>query len=159
MSGMDYKDLSQKELSLFRNQKMGFVFQFHYLISELTCLENVILPTKKEKDDPSRISYAHELLERFDLKEKLHRLPKELSGGEQQRVAIARSLIMKPKYLFTDEPTGSLDSINGRMVLDILMSVNKELKTTIIMVTHDKEYASLASRQVQLQDGKIILDD
>ncbi|MEI6241979.1 MAG: ATP-binding cassette domain-containing protein, partial [Chlamydiota bacterium] len=95
-------------------------------------------------------------LEQFGLKDKMHRYPRQLSGGEQQRVAIARSLVMQPKYLFADELTGALDSVNGEMVMKILLESNVTLKTTIILVTHDPHFASLAKKKVQLVDGKII---
>ena len=148
--------MSKEEIYAFRNKHMGFVFQFHYLIAELSALENVLLPCLKDKTTDQHLTFAKELLDRFDLKNKYDRLPSQLSGGEQQRVAIARALIMKPRYLFADEPTGSLDSINGRIVMEILKNANKDYKTTIIMVTHDFDYASIADRKILLQDGKII---
>jgi putative ABC transport system ATP-binding protein/lipoprotein-releasing system ATP-binding protein len=135
---------------------MGFVFQFHYLIAELSALENVLLPTRKTAQEVQRTPYAKRLLEQFGLGGKLQRLPRELSGGEQQRVAIARALVMEPKYLFADEPTGNLDSVNGETVIDIIRQTNQHLGTTVIMVTHDTHYASLAGRQIQLADGQLV---
>ena len=105
--------MKKDDLYRFRNENMGFVFQFHYLISELTAWQNVLLPAKKYDLEHERIDHAKKLLVDFGLDGKFDRLPRELSGGEQQRVSIARALVMEPKYIFADEPTGSLDTING----------------------------------------------
>ena len=155
ISGKDLQKISSDELYLFRNQHMGFVFQFHYLIAELTSVENVLMPTVKLQQKEKRRPSAESLLEQFGLKDKMQRLPRQLSGGEQQRVAIARSLIMEPQYLFADEPTGSLDSINGDIVMKIFTDVNRQKKTTVILVTHEPDFAKLAQRQILLKDGKI----
>ena len=155
ISGKDLQKISSDELYLFRNQHMGFVFQFHYLIAELTSVENVLMPTVKLHQKEKRRPSAESLLEQFGLKDKMKRLPRQLSGGEQQRVAIARSLIMEPQYLFADEPTGSLDSINGDIVMKIFTDVNRQKKTTVILVTHEPDFAKLAQRQILLKDGKI----
>jgi putative ABC transport system ATP-binding protein/lipoprotein-releasing system ATP-binding protein len=146
---------SEKNLSYFRNRMLGFVFQFHYLISELTALENVLMPARKLRQDLQKKEFAMSLLSQFGLGDKMGRLPRQLSGGEQQRVAIARALTMKPKYLFADEPTGSLDSANGEAVMKIIRESNKALGTTIIMVTHDPDFANEAKRQIYLTDGRI----
>ena len=144
-----------EDLYRFRNQSMGFVFQFNYLIAELTAIENVLMPTRKFKEEIARRSAAESLLERCGLKDKLQRRPRELSGGEQQRVAVARSLVMEPKYLFADEPTGSLDTVNGDMVMNIIIDVNKNKNTSVILVTHDPDFAAEASRSIKLVDGMI----
>lgn len=149
-------ELSKNNLYKFRNLKMGFIFQFHYLLAELSALENVLMPARKTNQIDQKQEYAYQLLEQFGLKGKENRLPRQLSGGEQQRVAIARSLIMKPKYVFADEPTGALDSVNANIVIDIMTRVNKEHGTTVIMVTHDPGFAQLAKRKVQLVDGRIL---
>ncbi len=157
----DGKDLSQMkrvEKAHFRNEQIGFVFQFHYLIAELTVLENVLLPAKKYGKAAERTEFAKSILEKVGLAEKHQRLPRQLSGGEEQRVAIARALIMEPKYLFADEPTGSLDSVNGEVVMKMLELANVEKKMTIIMVTHEMDFAKRAQRQIQLADGKIMHD-
>ncbi len=151
--------IDQKELHRFRNQKMGFVFQFHHLLPELTALENVMMPTLKCPYDKNRKIFAHELLNEFGILDKADRLPSQLSGGEQQRVAIARALVMKPKFLFADEPTGNLDSANGQLVMNLFLRINKERATTIIYVTHDSLFAQMASRQIHLVDGKIVSKD
>lgn len=155
ISGKDLGKMESEELYRFRNQEMGFVFQFHYLIAELTVLENVLMPTMKLNRQAELKPYAESLLEQFGLKDKMHRFPRQLSGGEEQRAAIARALIMKPKYLFADEPTGSLDSINGEKVMEIIENANTKEKTTVVLVTHDTDFAKLAKKQIRLVDGKI----
>jgi ABC-type lipoprotein export system ATPase subunit len=149
------KGMSQKELHHFRNQKMGFVFQFHHLLPELSALENILMPSLKGPKDESRKEFALELLGEFGIKDKADSLPSQLSGGEQQRVAIARALVMKPRFLFADEPTGNLDSTNGNLVMNLFKRINKERGTTIIYVTHDQLFAQMASRQINLVDGLI----
>ena len=151
----EVKSLTQEELHQFRNEKMGFVFQFHYLLPELTALENVLMPTRKTGIFKEKTEYAKDLLNRFGLEKKFHSLPREMSGGEQQRVAIARALVMQPELLFADEPTGNLDTVNGNIVLDILSEINSFSKTTIVMVTHDPEFARKAKRQIHLVDGQV----
>lgn len=156
IDGHDIRGMNNEDLLRFRNEKMGFIFQFHYLVSELSALENVLLPTRKYHMEKKRREHAETLLKDFGLKEMLHRLPRQLSGGEQQRVAIARALVMEPAYLFADEPTGSLDSVNGDLVMGIIREANQRLKTTTIMVTHDPDFAASAERQIYLADGKIV---
>jgi len=145
-----------KKLHHFRNQNMGFVFQFHHLLPELTALENIMMPTLKTAFDPKRKEFAIELLNEFGIGDKAHSLPSQLSGGEQQRVAIARALVMKPKIIFADEPTGNLDSANGQLVMNLFKRINQELRTTIIYVTHDQMFAQMSSRQINLVDGMIV---
>jgi lipoprotein-releasing system ATP-binding protein len=155
IDGHDVKSLNANDLNKFRNEKMGFVFQFHYLIAELNALENMLLAARKFKREKERKPFAKELLNRFGLSDKAHRLPRELSGGEQQRVAIARALVMQPRYLFADEPTGSLDTVNGEIVMKILHETNEKDNTTVVMVTHDVDFARRAHRKVHLTDGRI----
>ncbi|PWU22061.1 MAG: ATP-binding protein [Bdellovibrio sp.] len=155
IDGQDLRSIPDEELYRFRNQHMGFVFQFHYLIAELTTLDNVLMPTLKFNSRDAKTAYAESLLEKVGLKEKMNRLPRQLSGGEQQRVAIARALVMEPKYLFADEPTGSLDTLNGDLVMKIIKEINVHQKTTVVMVTHDPDFANLADRQIRLADGKL----
>ncbi len=151
----ELRTLPQEKLHRFRNEKMGFVFQFHYLLPELTALDNVLMPVRKYHQTKNYLTKANDLLDTFGLQNQKNRLPRHLSGGEQQRVAIARSLILNPKYLFADEPTGNLDSHNGQKVMEILKKINTEEKTTIVFVTHDPGFASIATRQIHLVDGKI----
>jgi ABC-type lipoprotein export system ATPase subunit len=139
----------------FRNQKIGFVFQFHYLLPELSVLENVLLPPMKTQRQQEFRKRAIELLDVFGIADKINRFPGQLSGGEQQRVAIARSLIMKPRILYADEPTGNLDTYNGDLVMNLLRKINQEEKTTIILITHDPDFAKQAGRQIHLVDGNI----
>lgn len=153
--GRDLGQYSEKDIHQFRNQSMGFVFQFHYLLSELTALDNVLMPARKINQHLSKLDKAKDLLDKFDLEDKCHRFPKQLSGGEQQRVAIARALIMDPKYLFADEPTGNLDSQNAKVVMDILKEITRTQDTTVIYVTHDADFAKIADTRIFLKDGKI----
>lgn len=156
IDGNNLNQLSKEQLHRFRNENMGFVFQFHYLLPELTALDNILMPARKYHSVSEFRNAALELLNTFGLSNHANRLPRHLSGGEQQRVAIARSLIMKPKYLFADEPTGNLDSQNGQIVMDIFRSINQKNKTTIVYVTHDAGFAALAQRQIHLKDGQIM---
>ena len=153
--GINIQKLPDPEQNEFRNLKMGFIFQFHYLLPELTALENVLMPARRTERHIQLKNKGMDLLESFGLKEKINRLPKELSGGEQQRVAIARALIMSPQYVFADEPTGNLDSINGQTVMNILSDLSHQNKTTVIYVTHDRDFAALADQKIFLVDGRM----
>jgi lipoprotein-releasing system ATP-binding protein len=151
---IDYSN--DKRLSYLRNSKLGFVFQFHYLVQELSLLDNVILPAiKKGVPIKEARERAMVLLERLGLKGKENRKPYEISGGEMQRTAIARSLINQPKVLLADEPTGNLDSTNTQRVMDIFKEINKS-QTTIVMVTHEIDLAKQTKRIVELRDGSVI---
>ncbi len=150
------QSLDTKELHQFRNLKMGFVFQFHHLLPELTAMENVLMPTIKGGTQRQQTQFAKELLGEFGILSMSDKLPSQLSGGEQQRVAIARALVMKPTYIFADEPTGNLDSVNGQAVINLFRRINKDYGTTVIYVTHDLEFSRMASRQIQIVDGQII---
>jgi ABC-type lipoprotein export system ATPase subunit len=148
-------ELEREKLYALRNKQIGFVFQFHYLLQELTVLDNVLLPARKAGEYEKRMVLAKQLLKEVGLEGKEDRYPSELSGGEQQRVAIARALIMEPTYLFADEPTGNLDSVTGNKIMDLFEKFNREKGTTIIYVTHDKEFAARARRHITLVDGKL----
>lgn len=156
LDGKNIHAMNDEQLHRFRNEKMGFVFQFHYLLPELTAIENILMPARKTKSENTRRARAIDLMNEFGLGDKLKRLPGELSGGEQQRVAIARALIMEPRYIFADEPTGNLDSVNGDLVMQIFKRISREQKTAVIMVTHDPDYAALADRSVHIADGRIV---
>lgn len=147
--------LSVEEVHSFRNRKVGFIFQFHFLLPELTALENVLLPARKTNAYESYRSYAMELLNELGIKAHADKLPKAMSGGEQQRVAIARAFLMRPKYIFADEPTGNLDSENAEIVMKKLRAENSK-GTTICLVTHDQDFSKLADREILLRDGKVI---
>jgi putative ABC transport system ATP-binding protein/lipoprotein-releasing system ATP-binding protein len=155
IDGVDVQTLSVKELHQFRNERMGFVFQFHHLLPELTALENVLMPALKTGRDKNLRGRALDLLGEFGLRQKWDRRPGQMSGGEQQRVAIARALVMEPRYLFADEPTGNLDSKNGEAVLNFFRKIHVERGTTIVYVTHDPLFAKLADRELVLVDGLI----
>jgi putative ABC transport system ATP-binding protein/lipoprotein-releasing system ATP-binding protein len=150
------QNITSKELHQFRNQKMGFVFQFHHLLPELSAIENVLMPTRKLNLQLEKKDFALQLLQEFGIKDKADKLPSQLSGGEQQRVAIARALVMNPQILFADEPTGNLDSANGLLVMNLFKRINKEYGTSIIYVTHDVLFAKMATRQIQLVDGLVV---
>lgn len=152
---IEITSLTEKKLSLFRSNNIGFVFQDYNLIPELTAKENIIYPVllKRKKLDIELFNYLSETLE---LNDRLHHLPSQLSGGQQQRVAIARALIVNPKVVLCDEPTGNLDSHSSRMVQDILITLNHELKKTIIIVTHDNDFSNKDGRLIEICDGRII---
>lgn len=149
-------EMNAEEIHHLRNSEIGFVFQFHYLLNELSALENVLLPARKAKLLNEKKDFALKLLKDVGLEGKEHRLPANLSGGEQQRVAIARALVMKPHYLFADEPTGNLDSQNGEIIINLFEKFNKDFGTTIVYVTHDQEFANRAQRQIHISDGVLV---
>ncbi len=153
----DTQNISEKEIARFRNQEIGFVFQFHNLLNEFTALENICLPAylsgiKKEDAEKKGL----ELLELLNISERREHKPDELSGGEQQRVAVARALINSPSILLADEPSGNLDSKSADELHQILLKINKESSQTIIVITHNKGLAKLADRILEIKDGKII---
>jgi putative ABC transport system ATP-binding protein/lipoprotein-releasing system ATP-binding protein len=155
--GVEISTMNEKDVHEFRNLKMGFIFQFHYLLPELSALENVLMPARRTGQHIARRKRAIDLLTEFGMVEKLDRLPRQLSGGEQQRVAIARSLIQEPKYVFADEPTGNLDSANGEIVMNWLKKATRDSNTTVIYVTHDPDFAALADKKIFLKDGSLEL--
>jgi putative ABC transport system ATP-binding protein len=155
----DILSLSDNEKASFRLNSLGYVFQEYALVAEFTALENVLLPAMAlGKNDDKQKKHAIELLSTVGLEERLHYYPNELSGGQQQRVAIARALINHPKILFADEPTANLDTASSKTVLDIFKKLNREENLTIIMVTHEPDYAQLAQRTIELLDGEIVKD-
>ena len=146
--------LSEDEVSKIRRKNIGIVFQSFYLIPNYTAVENVALTLELNKfKDPNK--QARELLDRFGLKDRFNNLPSQLSGGEQQRVAIARAIAMKPELILADEPTGNLDSVNSKIISDILFTYVKEEGSSLIMVTHDEKLADKAQRKIKIKDGKI----
>lgn len=148
---------SEKGLSEFRNRVLGFVFQFHYLLPEFDALENVMMPALIAGDDRAQSTQnAKELLEFVGLGHRLNHRPSELSGGEQQRVAIARSVILKPKILLGDELTGNLDSKNSQNVIDLLTSLNQATGIAVLIVTHDASIANRMHRVLTMRDGQFI---
>lgn len=150
-------DLSEKQLAKFRNETLGFIFQFHQLLPEFTALENVCIPafigntSKKEAE-----TKATELLTFLGLSDRIHHKPNELSGGEQQRVAVARALINNPDVIFADEPSGNLDSASAKNLHELFFTLRDKFNQTFIIVTHNHELANMADRKLEMKDGKII---
>ena len=153
--GEDIYSLSSDRLAGLRNRRMGFVFQAYFLLPELTALENVTLPSMM--GGKPRDAQAASLLERVGLKERMDHLPSELSGGEQQRVAIARSLINDPSIIYADEPTGNLDSHTGESIIELLLDVARQDRRTLIVVTHDEHLAQRGDRLLRIEDGTLKL--
>jgi len=144
-------------LAGFRNRRIGFIFQFHHLLPEFNALENTFMPALIAGEDARHCrEKARDLLERIGLGSRMHHKPGELSGGEQQRVAVARALIMGPELVLADEPTGNLDSHTGQEVFDLLMELNARSRTTLIMVTHNEEFARRMPRCITLRDGTVV---
>lgn len=147
--------LKEKKKSDLRLAKLGYIFQEYALIGELSALENVMLPSMMLNNSATAKKKAIEILDKVELKNKMHRLPSELSGGEQQRVAIARALINDPKIIFADEPTANLDTVASKNILEIFKNLNQKEGITIAMVTHEQEELAYASRQIKLADGRL----
>jgi putative ABC transport system ATP-binding protein len=158
LDGTDITKLSEDRLALIRGTKIGFVFQSYQLVPTLTARENVLLPAELAGFEGDIEKRADELLDRVGLGNRGHHYPIQLSGGEQQRVALARAFVMRPPLLMADEPTGNLDSVNGSHVLDLLLKLNREEGTTLILVTHDSQVASHADRIITLRDGAMLSD-
>ena len=159
LDGEDITSLSEDRLARVRGRKIGFVFQSYQLIPTLTAEENVLLPAELLGTvAQGGITRARELLTRVGLADRLDHYPVQLSGGEQQRVALARAFMVQPPILMADEPTGNLDSENGRQILDLLINLNHQEKTTLVLVTHDRELAKYADRVIVLKDGRVISD-
>ncbi len=149
-------NMTDKDLSSFRNKHIGFVFQFHHLLPEFTALENVCIPGWIGKRNDSEVKeQAKELLDYLGLKERFNHKPTQLSGGEQQRVAVARALINHPKVVLADEPSGNLDSDNARELHELFFRLRKEFYQTFVIVTHNEELAKLADREVTIRDGRL----
>ena len=157
IDGKIVNKLLDKQLSVFRNQKIGFVFQFHNLLAEFSALENVCLPAfiagKSKKEAEQK---ATEILTMLGMENRLSHKPNELSGGEQQRVAVGRALINSPAIILADEPSGNLDSKNAKDLHQLLLKLNQETGQTIVIVTHNDELANMANRKLEMVDGKLI---
>ncbi len=155
--GVNIFGMSSNDIANFRNKKIGFVFQFFYLQEKSTCFENCVLPLEieGEKIKSERISIVTDALKRVGMYDKANSIVQNLSGGQKQRIAIARAIVNSPEYIFADEPTGNLDTLNSNNILNILLQLNKDMKKTIVIVTHDLEIAKKAKRSIQIVDGKI----
>ena len=154
---IDISGYNSNQMANFRNNTIGFIFQFHHLLPEFSALENVCMPALIRGDKKNdAIQKATDLLIKLDLKNRIHHKPNELSGGEQQRVAVARALINNPKVIFADEPSGNLDTENANELHRLFVQLRDELGQTFVIVTHNNELASMADRILEMKDGKII---
>ena len=157
IDGTDVYKLNDKKLAAFRNLNIGFVFQFHHLLPEFDALENVCMPALIAKTSKKQAeTKAKELLDYLGLKDRFTHKPSELSGGEQQRVAVARALINSPKIIFADEPSGNLDSKTAQELHQLFFNLRKEMNQTFVIVTHNTELAEMADRKIVMKDGKVI---
>ncbi|MCU0587945.1 MAG: ABC transporter ATP-binding protein [Syntrophobacteraceae bacterium] len=154
MEGRDITDLTEDQLAPLRNGTMGFVFQSFHLVPSLNVLENVRFPAELSRD-PRAEGKARALIERVGLQDRMWSFPHQLSGGERQRAAICRALVNHPRIIFADEPTGNLDSANGKAILELLLDLRREHGTTLVLVTHSVEIAGMADRAILLRDGMI----
>ena len=160
INNVNIKDLSEQEKTEFRLNTLGYIFQNYALVPDLSASENVMLPLlMRGLDWSSAKDIANSTIDSVDMHEKYNSLPAELSGGEQQRISIARAIAGKPKILFADEPTANLDSISGKQVIDIITKLNLENKQTVVMVTHEREYAMGCNRIIHMEDGLIMNEE
>lgn len=155
VEGSDIYNYSEKQLAIFRRRKVGFVFQFYNLIPVLTAEENIKLPLLLDNKKVDK-AYINELLDILGLRDRKNHLPSQLSGGQQQRVSIGRALVYKPAIILADEPTGNLDTVNSREIMDLMKLSVKKYHQTLIVITHDLEIASQADRVITLKDGRVI---
>lgn len=158
IEGTDISGLNQTGAAIFRRRKVGLVYQFYNLIPTLTIRKNILMPLLLDKKTPNQ-EYFEQIVSSLGIADKLESLPSQLSGGQQQRAAIARSLIYRPALLLADEPTGNLDQKNSREIIDMLKLSNRNLKQTILLITHDEKIALEADRIVTIEDGQIISDE
>lgn len=155
LKGTDPASFSDAQLSAFRNREIGIVFQFHHLLPEFTALENAAIPLMLTCSKKDSLERAKEMLDRVGLSHRFNHKPAELSGGEQQRVAIARSLITEPSLLLMDEPTGNLDNETGKMIIALVLSIAEERKLTTLFVTHNRDFASEMGKVLEINDGVV----
>jgi len=160
INGVNTKSMNRNQLAKLRNEALGFIFQFHYLLPEFTALENVLMPYRilGKKIDESVLERANELIDLVGLTKVKNNLATQMSGGQQQRTAIARSLMNNPSIILADEPTGNLDSDTTAQIYDLMRTINKKYNTTFIIITHDQHVAERTDRIIEIKDGRILLD-
>jgi putative ABC transport system ATP-binding protein len=158
LDGMEITTMAESALARYRREKIGYIFQSFHLIPTLTALENVLIPLELGRTSSAK-SRAQDLLDAVGLKDRYHHYPVQLSGGEQQRVAVARAFACRPPILLADEPTGNLDSGTGQHVIELLFDLHRDYGTTLVLVTHDREVASVVQRVITLRDGRIASDE
>ncbi len=156
--GQSYSKLSQNDFVHFRNHHLGFVYQFHNLLGEFTCKENILLPLfiREEKVSEEAYEYFNLIIERLKIQHLINKMPSQLSGGEQQRIAVARALINKPKLLLADEPTGNLDNENAINLYNMFLEIKEEFNQTILMVTHNEELTKQSDKIIYLNSGRVV---
>jgi lipoprotein-releasing system ATP-binding protein len=156
LSGKNLSKLSESQKGQLRNQSLGFVYQFHHLLPEFTAIENVAMPLLiRRMSREQALTQAVEMLKKVGMGHRLEHMPGELSGGERQRAALARALVTRPECILADEPTGNLDRVTANQVFDLLLEINKEQNTSLVVVTHDLGLAAKMQRQYRLEDGKL----
>lgn len=160
INGIPTSKMKAPQLAALRNETLGFIFQFHYLLPEFTALENVLMPVriKGEKVTPEVLKKAHDLMDLVGLTKVKNNLATQMSGGQQQRTSIARSLMNDPKIILADEPTGNLDSDTTEQVYELMRKINKTFNTTFLIITHDRKVAEKTDRIIEIKDGRIVLD-
>ena len=160
INGVNTKSMNPNQLAKLRNETLGFIFQFHYLLPEFTALENVLMPYRimGKKIDNQVMNRANELIDLVGLSKVKNNLATQMSGGQQQRTAIARSLMNNPAIILADEPTGNLDSDTTEQIYELMRTINKKYNTTFIIITHDQHVAEKTDRIIEIKDGKILMD-
>jgi len=160
INGVNTRSMNPNQLAKLRNETLGFIFQFHYLLPEFTALENVLMPFRimGKKIDEQVMNRANELIDLVGLSKVKNNLATQMSGGQQQRTAIARSLMNNPSIILADEPTGNLDSDTTEQIYDLMRTINKKYNTTFIIITHDQHVAEKTDRIIEIKDGKILMD-